>query len=45
MSAVGMVMTGECRAVVISGSDDRVLVERVGSLNVSGMNNTVRRGL
>jgi hypothetical protein len=35
-------LVGECRAVVVSGSGNRVLVERVGSLNVSGMNNEVR---
>lgn len=35
-------LTGECRTVVVSGSGNRVVVERVGSLNVSGMDNEVR---
>ena len=35
-------LTGECRTVVVSGSGNRVVVERVGSLNVSGMDNQVR---
>jgi hypothetical protein len=35
-------LTGECRSVVVSGSGNRVVVERVGSLNVSGMDNEVR---
>ena len=35
-------LTGECPTVVVSGSGNRVLVERVGSLNVSGMDNQVR---
>jgi Protein of unknown function (DUF3060) len=35
-------LTGECQKVVVSGSGNRVTVERVGSLNVSGMDNEVR---
>lgn len=35
-------LTGECPTVVVSGSGNRVVVERVGSLNVSGMDNQVR---
>ncbi len=35
-------LTGDCRTVVVSGSGNRVVVERVGSLNVSGMDNEVR---
>ncbi len=35
-------LTGECPEVVVSGSGNRVVVERVGSLNVSGMDNQVR---
>ena len=35
-------LTGDCPAVVVSGSGNRVVVERVGSLNVSGMDNEVR---
>jgi len=35
-------LTGECRTVVVSGSGNRVVVERVGSLKVSGMDNQVR---
>jgi hypothetical protein len=35
-------LTGECRTVVVSGSGNRVVVERVGSLKVSGTDNHVR---
>jgi hypothetical protein len=35
-------LTGECQKVVVSGSGNRVTVERVGSLNVSGIDNEVR---
>jgi len=35
-------LTGDCRVVVVSGSGNHVVVERVGSLNVSGMDNEVR---
>lgn len=35
-------LTGDCRAVVVSGSGNRVVVERLGSLNLSGMDNEVR---
>jgi hypothetical protein len=35
-------LTGDCREVVVSGSGNRVVVERLGSLNVSGMDNEVR---
>jgi len=35
-------LTGECRTVLVSGSGHRVVVERAGSLNVSGMDNEVR---
>jgi hypothetical protein len=35
-------LTGDCRSVVVSGSGNRVVIERVGSLNVSGTDNEVR---
>jgi len=35
-------LAGDCRAVVVSGSGNRVVVERVASLNVSGVDNEVR---
>jgi hypothetical protein len=35
-------LTGDCRVVVVSGSSNHVVVERAGSLNVSGMDNEVR---
>lgn len=35
-------LTGECRTVVVSGTGNRVVVERVGTLKVSGMDNQVR---
>ena len=35
-------LTGDCRTVVVSGSGNRVVVERVGSLKVSGTDNQVR---
>jgi hypothetical protein len=34
-------LTGECSSVVVSGSGNRVTIERTASINVSGMNNTV----
>jgi hypothetical protein len=35
-------LTGDCRVVVVSGAGNRVVVERVGSLTVSGVDNEVR---
>ena len=35
-------LTGDCQVVVVTGSGNRVVIERLGSVNVSGMNNDVR---
>ena len=35
-------LTGDCHVVVVTGSGNRVVIERLGSVNVSGMNNEVR---
>ena len=35
-------LTGDCRTVVVSGSGNRVEIERAGTINVSGIDNEVR---
>ena len=35
-------LTGDCRTVVVSGSGNRVVIERAGTINVSGIDNEVR---
>jgi hypothetical protein len=35
-------LTGDCRTVVVSGTGNRVVIERVGTINVSGIGNEIR---